>query len=236
MRMRRFLRDNGLSLVLMGVFLLTWFGQFLAGYYDHNQDQAQHDQPTITLMQYLQSGHFWEATAENWESEFLQMAMFVVLTCFLYQKGSPEAKDPDGDDPVDNDPRLQRNRPGAPWPVRKGGSFLLWAYSYSLSLCFALLFVISIALHGYHGARQYNQERIEHGEPTASVARYVGSSRFWHEALQNWQSEFLSLWAMVYLSVYLRQRGSAESKPVATPHDEDGDDEPVIKPPRARAA
>src|SRR5688572_5603387 len=114
----RFIRNNGLTIVLLLTFLGTWFGQFAAGMRDHNQDQQQHGEPALSAGEYLASGHFWQATAENWESEFLQMAMFVVLTCFLFQKGSPESKDPDGGpDPVDNDPRLERNRPDAPWPV-----------------------------------------------------------------------------------------------------------------------
>ena len=228
--MRPFFRNNGLTLTLMTVFLATWVGQFFTGHREYNQDQRDHHRPEISLGAYFLSGHFWEATGENWESEFLQMSMFVVLTCFLFQKGSPESKDPDEEqNAVDNDPRLQRDNPKAPWPVRKGGPVLLWLYSYSLSICFGLLFLISILIHGLGGVRVYNQDQIDHGQSTVSLMGYMGSSRFWFEALQNWQSEFLSLAAMVYLAVYLRQRGSAESKPVATPHDDSGEDEPVIK-------
>ena len=234
--MRAFFKNNGLTLVLMAVFLGTWFGQFLTGHREHNQDQREHRQPEVSPGQYLVSGHFWQATGENWESEFLQMAMFVVLTCCLYQKGSPESKDPDDEDAVDNDPRLQRDKPDAPWPVRKGGAFVLWLYSYSLSICFALLFIASFLIHAAGGVKEYNQEQLEHGEAGTTMLAYMGTSRFWFESFQNWQSEFLSLAAMVYLAVYLRQRGSAESKPVAAPHDEDGEDEPVIKAPEAEAS
>jgi hypothetical protein len=157
------------------------------------------------------------------------MAMFVVLTCFLFQKGSPESKDPDSEEAVDNDPRLEKDNPKAPWPVRKGGAFLLWLYSYSLSICFAILFIASFLIHAAGGVKEYNQEQLEHGESGTTMLAYMGTSRFWFESFQNWQSEFLSLAAMVYLAVYLRQRGSAESKPVATPHDEDGEDDPVIR-------
>jgi hypothetical protein len=223
------LRNNGLTIVLMLTFLGTWIGQFAAGMRDHNQDQAQHGEPGLSAGAYLASGHFWQATAENWESEFLQMAMFVVLTCFLFQKGSPESKDPDGGpDPVDNDPGLERDRPEAPWPVRRGGA-ALWLYANSLSICFVLLFAFSFWLHARHGQREYNLEQLQHDQPPAGVLEYMGTSQFWFESFQNWQSEFLSLAAMVYLSVYLRQRGSAESKPVATPHGKSGQEEPVLK-------
>jgi hypothetical protein len=203
-------------------------GQAATGLREHNNQQRDHGQPAIGMGEYLTSGHFWEATAENWESEFLQMGMFVVLTCFLYQKGSPESRDPEGgDDPVDNDPALQRDRPGAPWPVRKGGVWL-WLYSRSLSLAFFAMFLISFYMHGRHGAREYSEDALQHGQPAVTTLGYMGTSRFWFESLQNWQSEFLSLAGMVYLSVYLRQRGSAESKPVATPHSESGEDEEVV--------
>jgi hypothetical protein len=227
--MRQFFRNNGLTLVIMGLFLGTWVGQAGTGLREHNNQERQHGGAAMGMGEYLTSGHFWEATAENWESEFLQMGMFVVLTCFLYQKGSPESKDPEDDaDPVDNDPSLQRNRPGAPWPVRRGGVWL-WLYSRSLSLTFFAMFAVSFYLHGRHGAREYNDDAREHGEPPVTTLGYMETSRFWFESLQNWQSEFLSLAGMVYLSVYMRQRGSAESKPVATPHQESGEDEAVVR-------
>jgi hypothetical protein len=149
----------------------------------------------------------------------------VVLTACLFQKGSPESRDPDRDNAVDNDPELERDNPKAPWPVRKGG-WVMRIYSHSLSICFAVLFFISIALHAVGGVREYNDE---HGQPTVTTLQFMGTSEFWFQSLQNWQSEFLSLAAMVYLAVYLRQKGSPESKPVATPHDESGEDEPVVK-------
>src|SRR5215213_3321467 len=127
--MRRFFRNNGLSVVLLGLFGFTMLGQTLTGFRQYNETQKDHGDKTATMGEYLKSGHFWEATAENWESEFLQMAMFVVLTAMLYQKGSAESKDPDEEeDPVDEDPRLRRHDPTAPWPVRRGG-LVLWLYS-----------------------------------------------------------------------------------------------------------
>jgi hypothetical protein len=234
--MRRFFRNTGLSLVLFAVFVLTWGGQFVAGEHAYNEDRQEHGRAPVGAVEYFKSGHFWQATAENWESEFLQMGMFIVLTCCLYQKGSPESKDPDaGENAVDNDPRLARDNPRAPWPVRRGGPVVLWLYAHSLSLCFFGIFFLSFFLHAEHGARAHNEEQQEHGGAAVTTFQYLGTSRFWFESMQNWQSEFLSLGAMVYLSVYLRQRGSAESKPVATPHDESGEDEPVIKPASAYA-
>jgi hypothetical protein len=227
--MRRILRDNGLTLVLMTVFLATWVGQFFSGRLEYNDTRREHGLPPVSMGSYLWSGHFWQATAENWESEFLQMAMFVMLTCCLHQKGSPESKDPDEPSPVDEDPRLAQDNPDAPWPVRRGG-WALRLYSHSLSICFIALFLLSVAIHVAAGVRIHNEERIAHGVPPESAMNYFASSQFWFEAMQNWQSEFLSLAAMVYLSVYLRQRGSAESKPVASPHFDHGEESPTGRP------
>ena len=227
--MRKFFRNNGLTLVLVVLFVGTMLGQTFTGWYDHNETQREHDQPEVALGEYLKSGHFWEATAENWESEFLQMAMFVLLTAWLFQKGSAESKDPDGHEAVDNDPRLSRHDPRAPWPVRKGGA-VAWLYAHSLSFAFLLMFFVSFSVHAVKGAEEYNDEQREHDQPQATVMQYMGSSRFWFESLQNWQSEFLSLLAMVVLTIFLREKGSAESKPVATPHGESGEDAPKLVP------
>jgi len=233
--MRKVFRNNGLSIVLFGLFIFTMVGQTLTGFRQYNEGQRDHHQPTIGMGEYLKSGHFWEATAENWESEFLQMAMFVVLTAFLYQKGSAESKDPDEEsDPVDEDPKGRRNDPTAPWPVRRGG-WVLALYSNSLSIVFALLFLASFVVHGVKGTEEYNDDQREHGQPAVTVSQYMTSSRFWFESFQNWQSEFLSLWAMVVFTIYLRQKGSPESKPVAASHDENEDEKgeeeiPAVEP------
>jgi hypothetical protein len=219
---RRFLHENGLTLVLIGMFLLSWFGQTITGWREHNEENADHGQERVALSSYLASGHFWQATAENWESEFLQMAMFVLLTVCLRQKGSPESKALDGEEDVDADPREGQGDPRAPWPVRRGG-VVMWIYAHSLSIAFALLFIMSFVIHAWGGAVQRSDEQLAHGESAVSMLQYMATSRFWFESFQNWQSEFLSLAAMVYLAVYLRERGSAESKPVATPHDEQGE-------------
>jgi hypothetical protein len=220
--MRRLFHENGLSIVLVSLFLLFWVGQSVAGHREHNNEQREHGKPEIGYGSYLRSTHFLEATAENWESEFLQIFSYVLLTALLYQKGSAESKKLDEREPVDRDPRRKGRRPDAPWPVRRGG-LALKVYEHSLSLAFLLLFLISITLHAISGAAQYNDEQTTHGEPhQLSVLQYAVTSRFWFESFQNWQSEYLSIAAVVLFSIFLRQRGSPESKPVDSPHSETG--------------
>jgi hypothetical protein len=221
--MRRFLRDNGLSIVLFGLFFLAFIiGQSATGHHEYNEDQKEHGQPVVSFAEYLGGSHFLEATMENWESEFLQMFIFVVLTVFLYQKGSAESKDPDKEEEVDRDPRQSQGKKGAPWPVRKGGLWLK-LYENSLGLVLFALFVFSFVLHAAGGAGVYNEDQREHGSAErVTTLQYMGTSRFWFESFQNWQSEFLSIGAMVVLTIWLRQKGSPESKPVDAPHDETG--------------
>jgi hypothetical protein len=220
--MRRRIRENGLSIVLVTLFLVFWAGQSVVGHREHNAEQRDHGEPQLEYTAYLRSAHFWEATAENWESEFIQIFSYVFLTAFLFQKGSAESKKLDEPEPVDRDPRANRDNADAPWPVRRGG-FVLKLYEYSLSLAFLLLFLISITLHAVAGAADYNQEQGAHGELSGlSPIQYAGTSRFWFESMQNWQSEFLAIAAVVVLSILLRQRGSPESKPVDSPHAETG--------------
>jgi hypothetical protein len=214
-------RKNGLSLVLLSLFLLSMAGQALTGWLTHNDEQEQHGQTPVALISYLASGHFWEATGENWESEFLQMAAFVLLTTFLYQAGSAESKRVGAVEDVDLDPRRFRDQPEVPGPVRRGG-WLLTVYEHSLGLTFTALFLVSIAIHGVGGLAQHNMEELAHGGHEATLIDYMSSSVFWFESFQNWQSEFLSLAGMVLGTVWLRQRGSCESKPVYAPHNETG--------------
>jgi hypothetical protein len=215
--MRRLLRENGLSIVLFSLFIVFWIGQSIAGHRQHNNEQSEHGQAGISYGAYLLSGHFWEATSENWESEFFQMFGYVILTAFLYQKGSAESKKLSEHEKVDREPRRRQGRK-VPWPVRRKG-WILKVYEHSLSLAFLLFFLISIFLHALSGAAEYNQEQAAHGKAESlSVAQYAATSRFWFESLQNWQSEFLAIAAMVVLSIFLRQRGSPESKPVDSPH------------------
>jgi hypothetical protein len=218
--MRRVLRDNGLSLAMFGFFLVFLVAQSVAGYKTSNSENEQHRQPKESYGQYLTSGAFVEATFENWESEFLQLSAYVFLTAFLIQKGSPESKNPDGDE-VDADPRSQRDRPDAPGPVRRGG-LVLTVYEHSLTLALFAMFLLSFVLHALGGHAEFNQQQLEHGQAAVSLWSFVTSSEFWFQSMQNWQSEFLAVGALAVLGIFLRQRGSPESKPVAAPHAQTG--------------
>jgi hypothetical protein len=212
------LRDNGLLLACLALFLVFFIGMIVSGTSTYNQQQQEHGSTEhISVAQYLTTGDFVEATFENWESEFLQMGMYVVLTAFLFQKGSSESKPIDEDAPQDQDPRQAKHDPAAPWPVRRGGVILV-LYEHSLGIAFFVLFFASLALHAVGGRAAFNEEQIEHGQATVSVWQYLTTSQFWFESMQNWQSEFVAVAAIVGLSIFLRQRGSAESKPVAEPH------------------
>lgn len=213
--MRRVLRDNGLSLALLALFLLCWAGQIVTGWHVFNEEQVQHGAPLLPLADYLISPHFLEATAENWESEFLQMAIYVVLTALLFQRGSAESRDPDDPDKDDDCPV----GPNSPAPVRHGG-FRRRLYSYSLSLALVTLFLVSLGFHALGGHELARAEAFQHGDAPPRFAEYVLGSQFWFESLQNWQSEFLSVFAIVVLSIFLRHKGSPESKPVAMPNRE----------------
>jgi hypothetical protein len=218
----RFLRDNGLSLAFVALFAVSLAGMSVAGFHDYNEEQERHGEPPVSYGQYLAEAHFWEAVTENWESEFLQMGFYVILTAFLFQRGSSESKDPDkeGEDEVDADP-FQSRRPDAPWPVRRKG-WILKLYQCSLSLAFLGLFLASFGGHALSGYREQSAERLAHGLPEISLLEYATGATFWFESLQNWQSEFLAVLSMVVLSIFLRQRGSPESKPVDSPHHETG--------------
>ena len=215
--MRRFLHNNGLSVALFGCFLAFQIGLSIVGQRQYNQELITHHLPTVTYGKYLGSDAFLEATMENWESEFLQMFAYVVLTAFLYQRGSAESKDPSGGEAVDREPRQGQEKQNAPWPVRKGGLALV-LYSHSLSLSLFLLFGISFWLHAFSGARAHSLFEVAHGNEAVSIIEYMGTSQFWFESLQNWQSEFFSIGVMIVLSIVLREKGSPESKPVDAPH------------------
>ena len=213
------IKECALTLALMAMFLIFLAGQFVAGFHEYNDDQLAHHQSPIVMPAYVTTGHWWESVFENWESEFLQMAVFVLLTTMLVQKGSPESRGLHMREPVDADPRDFADRPNVPWPVRRGG-WILRIYENSLGLAFVLLFLISWAGHAAGGYSDFAGDQIEHGLARPGFSDYLTSSRFWFESFQNWQSEFFSIAAMVWLAVYLRQRGSPESKPVHAAHDE----------------
>ncbi len=215
--MKHKLREYGLSITLLGLFFVIQVGLSLVGQRQYNHEQADHGQPTVSYLEYVRGPAFLEATMENWESEFLQMFAYVLLTAFLFQKGSAESKDPEKQEAVDRDPRQSRDVENAPWPVRKGG-IVLKLYENSLSIALFLLFAIAFVLHAVGGAKVYSQQQTAHGEQAVTVVQYLGTAQFWFESLQNWQSEFFSIGVLVLLSIFLRQKGSPESKPVDSPH------------------
>jgi hypothetical protein len=222
-RRSAFFTQNGLSLALGGMFVVSVAGQFASGLAAHNDELLEHGRRSLTALEYLTNPHFGEAIFENWESEFLQMALFVLMTIKLKQSGSSESKSmDDGDEDTDEDPRKHRRDPNAPWPVRRGGFFLKF-YEHSLSLALILLFVGSFVMHGLTGVAKTNEENLVHGKPPEALLEYMTSAQFWFESFQNWQSEFLAVLALVTLSIFLRQRGSPQSKPVAAPHSATGE-------------
>lgn len=221
--MRRIWRENGLSIALLGLFLAIFiFGYSTTGHREYNSEQEEHGVPPISYFEYLTTSHFLETASENWESEFLEMFAYVLLTSFLFQKGSAESKKLDESNPVDRDPRKSRKK-NVPSPVRKGG-LTLKLYENSLAIAFLLLFLLSFSIHAISGTGKYNEEQLQHGELTVSVPQYVSTSRFWFESFQNWQSEFLGVGSVVILSIFLRQRGSPESKPVDSLHSQTGNE------------
>lgn len=216
----KWFRNNSLSLVFFLFFFISLIGQSVTGLKEHNEEMVQDGGHPIGMGEYLSSGHFLQATFENWESEFFQMALFVVLTIGLYQKGSSESKDPDKDEEVDREPDAKRK--DAPWPVKKGG-LVLTLYKNSLFIAFLLLFLVSFVVHFYGSWKDYNEEQLLKALPTQTATAYMGNSRFWFESFQNWQSEFLSVLAIVVLSIFLRQKGSPQSKPVDAPNSQTGE-------------
>jgi hypothetical protein len=210
----RRLRENGLSIAMFGLFGVFLVGQALTGWDAYNTEQREHLEPAVGLGSYLSTGHFVEATFENWESEFL-------LTIWLVQKGSSESKPPGGDPAKDADPRLVSDLGQAPGPVRRGG-WQLTLYENSLGIALGFLFVLSFVLHALGGAREYSAEQMAHGRQAVSTMEFVTTSTFWFQSFQNWQSEFVAVGSIVVLTIFLRQRGSPESKPVAASHHDTG--------------
>ncbi|MES3018691.1 MAG: DUF6766 family protein [Bacteroidota bacterium] len=219
MKKHTFFYRNGLSIVFLLLFFVTLVAQALTGWEDHNTTLQDAGKSAITFRSYLHTGHFISSTFENFQSEFLQMALYVVLTIHLRQQGSSESKKLDGKEPVDREPK---NSKGAPYPVKKGG-LLLKLYSMSLSLAFGFLFLISWALHLYGSFLDHNEERALNSKDLVTIPQFLSEPSFWFETFQNWQSEFLSVASIVILSIYLRQKGSPESKPVDAPHYETGE-------------
>jgi hypothetical protein len=209
----KFFRDNGLTLVLMLAFAGALLGMLLAGRAAFNETLAEHAQPAVTLSGYMVSGDFLSALFENWESEFLQMAAYVILTAMLFQRGSAESRDPD-------DP--ERENDALPRHLRGKGALVRWLYLHGLGVALVLLFVLSFIFHWLYSVRAHNLETSLHGSAPEGAFEYLASADFWFESFQNWQSEFLSTAVLVVLSIVLRYRGSPESKPAGAANAETG--------------
>ncbi|PIO99165.1 DUF6766 family protein [Pleomorphomonas carboxyditropha] len=212
--MRIFFRDNGLTVALMAMFLVSVAGMIWTGHAHHNQELTEHGAPAIGLLAYLGSGAFLSALFENWESEFLQMSAYVILTAMLFQRGSSESRDPDDPD---------RPNDELPADLRQRHPILSWLYTNGLGLALAALFVLSFILHWSASFAAANEEALRHGAAPRSMGAYFLDAQLWFESFQNWQSEFLSTAVLVVLSIFLRQKGSPESKPVGATNAETGE-------------
>lgn len=217
--MRRFFRDQGLSIAFLVIFVLALVGQSFAGFAYNNQELQLHDLPPMSYGEFVTSSDFLVDVAENWQSEFLQFFLFIFATIWLIQRGSPESKKP-GDAGVGTDEEQlvgEYARADSPRWARSRG-IAGWAYSNSLLLVMGAIFLASWFAQSVGGNVVANEENAQHGLPPETWLQYVASPEFWNRTLQNWQSEFLAVGAMIAFSIYLRQRGSSESKPVGTPH------------------
>jgi len=216
---RRFLRDNGLSIVFLTLFAAALAGQAFAGWHEFNNEALSHHQHTITLGRYLLSSSFGNAVMENWQSEYLQFTLYILLTVWFLQKGSPESKELGRAGTESDEDQLvgEHARPDSPASARARG-LRLWLFSNSLLIVMATIWLGSWFAQAVTGWSDYNSDQLVHGEPALSLWQFVGSAHFWEATLQNWQSEFLAVGSMAVLAIYLRQRGSPESKPVGSPH------------------
>lgn len=215
---RTFIYKNSLTIFFVSLFITAIWAQAHYGWLEYNETLISKRQIALTFQQYLGTGHFISATFENFESEFLQMSLYVMATVWLRQIGSAESKKIFHSSEVDREPKPHKN---APWPVKKGG-FYLKIYKNSLFIVFAILFFISWISHFYGSWKDYNAEQLLDYLPVITKVDYISQPRFWFETFQNWQSEFFSIASIIFLSIYLRQKGSPESKPVDAPHMETG--------------
>jgi hypothetical protein len=219
----RGLRNNGLSLFFLALCLAALVGQAIAGHADYNNDELAHGGEPISIARYIVSSSFGQAVMENWQSEYLQFLLFILATVWFLQKGSPESKELDKAG-LESD---EEQQVGAHATARspkwaRATGVRLWLLSNSLLLVMGTIFIGSWFAHSVTGWSAYNAEQIEHDEAPLNWLEYVGSADFWQTTFQNWQSEFLAVGSMAVLSIYLRQRGSPESKPVGAPHDTTG--------------
>ena len=217
--MRTFLKHNGLSIFFLALFLAALVAQAFAGHADFNEDQLRHHDPTMSLGRYVLSSHFGVAVLENWQSEYLQFTLFILATVWLLQRGSPESKElhkagRGSDEDQQVGPHAGERSPR--WAKTRG--LRLRIYQNSLLIVMATIWLGSWFAQSITGVSDYNSERLDHHQLPVSWSDYLTRPDFWEKTLQNWQSEFLAVGSMAILAVYLRQRGSPESKPVGAPH------------------
>ena len=221
--MPRAIFQNSLSIFFGVLFLGTLGGQSLAGHRVHNQEQQAHGGETVSWWEYVTSSDFGQAVMENWQSEYLQFTLFILATVWLLQRGSPESKELDkAGTESDAEQKVGRHatRRSPAWARADG--VRLWLLSNSLLIVMAAIWLASWAVQSILGRVDYNEQQLDHQEAPVSWLAYVGTGDFWNRTFQNWQSEFLAVGSMAVLSIYLRQRGSPESKPVGAPHDATG--------------
>lgn len=218
--MAKLFKNNGLTIALLALFLVSIFGQWIAGWHVENEELLRHGRDSISLGAYTIDPAFVSSVFENWESEFLQMSAYVVLTAMLIQRGSAESRDPD-DPPRDSDLKRQSHKRGAP-KILSAGRLARALYARSLGIALFVLFLLSFVLHWRASAAAAAEEAGLHGEAPVGALAYLGDPQLWFESFQNWQSEFLSTAVLIVLSIWLRQRESPESKAVAAPHDSTG--------------
>ena len=217
--MKRFARENSLALVFGGLFLIVLAGQAIAGHANFNQDQLSDGLEPISFGRYLTSASFGTDVAENWQSEYLQFFLYIFLTVWLLQKGSPESKSLDQPGlESDKDQKVgefaDENSP--PWARVRG--LRLTLFSNSLGIVMGVIFIGSWLAQSISGVAAYDEQQLASQEDPISWAQYLRAPDFWNRTLQNWQSELLAVASMAILSIYLRQRGSPQSKPVGTAH------------------
>jgi hypothetical protein len=217
------LRNHSLSLFFLTIFLAALIGQAIAGSAEFNNDAIEHGSETLSFWSYVVSPDFGQAVMENWQSEYLQFTLFIMATIWFVQKGSPESKklDEAGTETDEEQKVGEHATRDSPMWARAGG-FKLWLYSNSLFLVMLTFWLGSWLAQSLTGWRAYNEQQIDHDGSTLGWAQYVGTAEFWETTLQNWQSEFLAVGSMAVLAIYLRQRGSPESKPVGAPHEATG--------------
>ncbi|MDR7360338.1 DUF6766 family protein [Paeniglutamicibacter sulfureus] len=219
--MSKAIRNQALGIGFAILFIGALIGQSFAGLAVYNDDQTLHGSSPVGYWDFVTSSNFVVDVAENWQSEYLQFFLFILATVWLVQRGSPESKKP-GDEGLDSDENQMVGRfakPNSPKWAKDNG-WRRHVYSNSLLLVMGTVFLLSWWLQSVAGTVVFNADQVSHGQPEVGWIEYATSADFWDRTLQNWQSEFLAVGSMVSLSIYLRQRGSAESKPVGTPHDE----------------